>query len=116
MKTITILKTIAKAILITAAAMFIFLLSLLVPVEASTNDDLAFDFVSAEPSVLIAVDECVERGIYTANQGDSVKSDDLIHEYNIDNFNNIGDFCQQVYDELYPRDYKANKRIRGLVK
>ena len=116
MKTITILKTIAKAILITAAIMLIFLLSLFVPVEAATNDDLAFDFVSAKASPLIAVDECVERGIYTVNQGDSVKSDDLIHEYNIDDFDNIGDFCQQVYEELYPLEYKTNEMIRGIVK
>ena len=80
------------------------------------DDDLAFDFVSAKASPLIAVDECVERGIYTVNQGDLVKSDDLIHEYNIDDFDNIGDFCQQVYEELYPLEYKTNEMIRGVAK
>ena len=80
------------------------------------NDDLAFDFISSESSVLIVVDECVERGIYTINQGDLVKSDDLIHDYNIDEFDNAGDFCQQVYEELYPRQYDDNARIRRIVK
>ena len=116
MKTITILKTIAKVILITAAIMLIFLLSLFVPVEAATNDDLAFDFVSAKASPLIAVDECVERGIYAANQGSKVKANELIYGFNVDEFDNAGDFCQQVYDELYPREFKANKIIRGIVK
>ena len=80
------------------------------------NDDLAFDFVSAEPSTLIAVDECAERGIYTVNQGSKVKTNELIYDFNIDDFDNIGDFCQQAYDEIYPREFKANKIIRGILK
>lgn len=82
------------------------------------NDDLAFDFVSSEASPLIAVDECVERGIYTVNQGSKVKTNELIYDFNVDEFDNAGDFCQQVYEELYPqyKYKKENEIIRGIVK
>ena len=111
-----ILQATITGILIIIAAIIISLLSFFVPAEAATNDDLAFDFISSEPSVFIAVDECVERGIYTINQGNLVKSDELIHEYNPDDFSDIKDFCQQTHEELYPSNYKSNKVIRGLAK
>lgn len=88
---------IASAILISLMVLVI----LLSPNTAKAdNDDLAFDFVSAESSVLISVDECFERGVYTFEQAESVKGNESIYLYDASEFVDIGDFCQQVYEEL----------------
>lgn len=158
MRVITALKIIVKVILITAAAIMVFSLSLLVPVEAATNDDLAFDFIGSEENQtvkrcyefgeidnytynqtkywpvdkayscksaqLIAkqaqskinVDSCYKHKIYTKKMTVKVKSNKGLAKYNAIVFYSLGDFCQQVYDELYPREYEANEMIRGIVK
>lgn len=80
------------------------------------NDDLAFDFINVNNSG--SIDECADRGIFTINTADRVKNNAQSKYYNINDFDNLGDFCQQIHEELYPqfKYRKINAQIRAKVK
>lgn len=80
------------------------------------NDDLAFDFINVTNGA--SIDECADSGIFTIQTANKVKNNVQSKYYNINDFDNLGDFCQQIHEELYPqyKYRKLNAQIRARVK
>lgn len=62
-----------------------------------------------------AVQSCYDNDIYTIEILEQLESNEQTDSYDLTYFDDLGDFCQQIYDELYPGFEYAdvNREIRS---